>query len=353
MRCRRLVALLAPLAIASTLLLGSAALRPSSAQAWAWKDNCTLLAFNGSGSQSSVRPVFYLSVLPSPAGFAALGAFGIVGIPTTGAIAFPNTGYPVPSYGCHATVEFVNPGGNVSCAMSAPTTGANHFSCVGNARVKIIKDDDDIAGEVRIAGGARSSGSPPSSGQTRTGLAALRARALPGTGWRTSQKIDDLGEVGKLMKADSLPRSCQEGVGSHGVAATVVSSSELVRRGGSQGVGAIESSYGNAAQSERTLAGALSRHSIACLARLLTSKRLHTTVSTGLLATGGLGSNLSGWRLAVRWRALGVRRVDYLDVVGGVKGRRSALVMLESAGTPEPLIVGRDAMQAVLRRIGA
>src|SRR5450755_4372876 len=33
-----LIALLAPLAIASTLLLGSAALRPSSAQAWAWKD---------------------------------------------------------------------------------------------------------------------------------------------------------------------------------------------------------------------------------------------------------------------------------------------------------------------------
>jgi len=101
------------------------------------------------------------------------------------------------------------------------------------------------------------------------------------------------------------------------------------------------------------LHGAIEQFHYACLARLLTSKRLHTTVSTGLLATRGLGSNLSGWRLAVRWRALGVRRVDYLDVVGGVKGRRSALVMLESAGTPEPLIVGRDAMTAVLRRIGA
>ncbi len=39
----------------------------------------------------------------------------------------------MPTYGCHATVEFVNPGLNVSCVRSAPTTGANNFSCVGNA----------------------------------------------------------------------------------------------------------------------------------------------------------------------------------------------------------------------------
>lgn len=326
-RSGRLLALGAVLA--ATAVAGSAALAPASAEAWAWSDTCQALVFNQSGSQGAVHPVLYVPVLPSAAGEATYATFAVVGIPTSGGIPFRNTGYPVPSYGCHTTIAFINPGTNVACAMSAPTTGANHFSCSGNQRTKITKDDDDINGDVYIA--PRSSGTSSKPSSPHVGHDALRTSDLGGKGWRRSEKITSFGLAGSAMAADTLPANCD----SRGREATpkTVESEEVVRDHGARGVGAVVQTYANTAESQKTERDALSHHSISCLARLLTSHTLHTSVSTESLPMSTPGG-VEGTRLKIRQSTTG--RVDYLDVLGEVRGNQDAIELIEHAGTPAP-----------------
>jgi hypothetical protein len=313
--------------LGATAVASLAALAPAGAQAWAWSDTCIALVSNHSGSQGSVRPVFYAPVLPSASGEASYATFAIVGIPTTGMIPFSNSGYPVPSYGCHAALTFVNPGPNVACAYSAPTTGANHFSCDGNARVKVIQDDDDIVGEVHIAEGrGGSSLTPPS---PRVGSNALRVLRLRGAGWTRSEQITSFGLAGRAMAADTLPAICD----SRGGEATpkAVQSEELVRDDGNQGVGAVVQSYANSTQSAKTESDALSPYSIGCLARLLTSRLLDTSVTTQSLRVSALGDGVEGSQLKIRQSSTG--QVDYLDVLGVTDGNQDAIELIEHANT--------------------
>lgn len=315
--------------LAGMVVAGTAALAPAGAQAWAWSDTCLALVFNKSGSQSSVRPVLYVPVLPSASGEASYATFAIVGIPTTGAIPFSNTGYPAPSYGCHTAIGFINPGSNVSCAMSAPTTGANHFSCNGNAKVKITKDDDDIFGDVYIAE-ARSGTTSLKPRSPHIGSDAVRTSKLGGHGWKRSEKITGLGLAGSAMAADTLPANCH-GRGGEATPKTV-ESEELVRNHGALGVGAVVQTYANTAQSQKTESDALSDHSIGCLARFLTSHKLHTTVTTESLPASTLGNGVQGSRLKIRRSSTG--QVDYLDVLGEVHGSQDAIELVEHASTP-------------------
>jgi len=352
MRSRRRTRWILAGALISATLVGSAALRPSDAHAWAWKDTCTALVYNRTGSQGAVRPSTYIPILPSAAGLATFATFAIVGIPTSGAIPFPNTGYPVPSYGCHATLTFFNPGSNVACAISAPTTGANHFNCSGNATVQVITDNDDITGNVSIPSGSAVGSRPPNGRLPTTGPGALRRAELPGAGWRATTKVTDVGLLGRLMNDGTLPRSCRSR-GSQAAPSTV-GSTQFVRRGGSEGVGGVAGTFASARQASGVLADALSRRSIGCLARLLTSSRLHTTVSIVPAATGQLGRGLTGRRLVVQRHAgRRVTSTQYVDVVATTHGRRFGLTMLESSGRPTRSRVGRAAVGAVLRRIGA
>jgi hypothetical protein len=317
------------LAALLTVFVGSAALKPADAKAWAWKDTCTLHVFNKTGQQSAVHPILYTPLLPNPASIAEYAAFAITGIPTSGAAAFTNTGYPAPSYGCHAFMNFTNPGPTVSCKVSAPTTGANTFSCEGNARTKIIKDDDDIAGEIFIPGTA-SSGAMPEPDEPEVGGAALRAGALAGDGWQKSTKITDFGLAGKLMWNEDLPQSC--GKDGDEVVPDEVSSEQLIRSGGDEGVGAIVSSYDNPAQAKRGVNEALSDESVSCLAKLLSSNEMNTRVAVKALPNNESG-DVDGNQLVISRQANGDSRpVAYLNVIGWTDGNEAAVELVEANG---------------------
>jgi hypothetical protein len=356
-RARRFGAMIVATVVLGSVFVGAAALRPSRAEAWAWKDTCTIFVFNKTGAQTNVRPILYTPVMPNPASIAQYVTFAAIGVPTQGAGAvLTNTGIPL-TWGCHTFINFANPGPSVHCEISAPTKGANTFSCGGNSTVRIIKDDDDIAGNVFIPSGSGDTvGKAPSSTRPpATGPAALRSSELPGGGWRTAKKgLDDLGVVGKLMNVNTLSSSCKAGGGPSETAPTTTSSGLYTRHAGGQWIGAASATFATAAQARATLAEALSSSSLRCLRGLLTSTRLRTSTSNSLLLTGGLGSSVRATRLAVR-QGLGGRRsrTHYLDVVGAAKGRRMALVMLASSGTPTSATLERAAVRAALRRIGA
>lgn len=314
------------LAAVLTVFVGSAAMKPADAKAWAWKDQCTLIVFNKTGQQSAVRPILYTPLLPNPASLAEYAAFAVTGIPTSGAAAFTNTGYPAPSYGCHAFMNFSNPGPTVSCKVSAPTTGANTFSCEGNATTRIIKDDDDIAGNVFIPSGSGSSGPEPA--EPDLGAAALRAGALPGNGWRKSTKITDFGLAGKLMDEGTLPNSCDKDGGE--VTPNSVSSEQLVRGGGDEGVGAIVSTYDNPAQAKRGVDEVLSDESIGCLVKLLNSADTGVAVKPLPAAAEG---EVDGNQLVISRKVNGDSRpVGYLNVSGWTDGNEGAIELVATNG---------------------
>lgn len=326
---RRLALVGLAIAAVLTMSVGAAAFKPSEAKAWAWKDTCTLIVFNKSGQQSAVRPILYTPLLPNPASVAEYAAFAVTGIPTSGAAAFTNTGYPAPSYGCHTFMNFSNPGPTVSCKVSAPTTGANTFSCEGNARTKIIKDDDDIAGEIFIPG-TGSSGAAPEPDEPEVGGGALRAGALPGGGWQKSTKITDFGLAGRLMWNEDLPQSC--GKDGDEVVPNEVSSEQLIRGGGDEGVGAIVSSYDNPAQAKRGVNEALSDESVRCLAKLLSSDAMNTQVAVRALPNNE-GGDVDGNQLVISRQSNGDSRpIAYLSVIGWTDGNEGAVELVEANG---------------------
>jgi hypothetical protein len=347
---RRRFALVAlTLAALLAMLIGSAALRPSNAKAWAWKDTCTLFVFNKTGVQTTVRPILYTPLLPNPASIAQYVAFAAIGIPTSGAAAFTNTGYPAPTYGCHAFMNFSNPGPTVSCKVSAPTTGANTFSCEGNATTTTIRDDDDIAGNVFIPSGSGTAGPQPA--EPKVGPAAVQVGTLPGDGWRKSTKITDFGLAGKLMETETLPSNCDKS--GDETPPNVVSSEQLVRAGGDQGVGAIVSTYDNSAQAKNGVEEAVSNHSIDCLAKLLSSTDLRTQVAVQPLpaANGNGNGNVDGNQLVISRRVNGdLRVVSYLDVIGWTEGNEAAVEMIETVGDAPDEAAESAAVDAV--RIG-
>lgn len=348
-RARQIAVSLAAVAIAATAALGTSALRPPEAHAWAWKDTCTPTAYNLSGSQSAVRPALYLAVVPSFAAESTYATFALVGIPTSGGIPFSNSGYPVPAYGCHGTLNFINPGSNVLCAYSAPTTGANHFGCQGNAKVTITKDDDDISADIRIA--EKTTGDTgdavPDVGSVR---AALRPTDLPDGGWRSSGDIADLGALGELMRDDTLAARCKDDDDSH-LEPDAVRTSLLSGAGGTQAVGTVELTMSNRDEAGRMLDEAMSAHSMRCLSQLLTSPAAGTTVTVTSLDD----ENVQGARLAVqRPPILGAAaRTDYLDVIGLTVGRRTGITMLEGDGQPLPAAVATAARTALEDDLGA
>ncbi len=341
------------LAALATLMLFAAlaAMKPAKADAWAWRDDCTAIIYNRTGAQSSVHPVSYIPVLPNPGSIAAFAAYAIVGIPVNQALPLVNTGYPAPAYGCHAIVATTSPSGATSCAYSAPTTGANHFDCSDNVSFRIIKDDDDIAANVFIPRGSGPSSPPLTAKRPRNGGPALRPGALPGKGWRSSHRFAHLGLISRLMNTGSLPSSCQRG-GHH--APNVERSTQLLHRRGERGVGAVATTYDTAKRAHQVTASVLSKHSIHCLSRLLTSSKLHTKVQVQPLATGGLGGGARGKALVIHRRIHGEhRKAAYYEVVTADNGRKSGVVMFQSAHRPVGAGVFSAAVEGILNRIGA
>jgi hypothetical protein len=312
------------------MCVGTAALRPGDAKAWAWKDTCTMIVFNKTGQQSSVHPILYTPLLPtSTASLALYAAYAITGIPTDGAAAFSNTGVPV-SWGCHTFMNFTSPGGTVSCTAEAPTKGANTFQCEGPAATTTIKDDDDIAGEIFIP--KRSAHPAPVPEEADVSGGSVRLGALRGDGWRKSEKITDFGIAGKLMEAEELPAGC--GKTGDEVTPKEVNTEQVVRAGGDEGVGAIVTTYANAALAKDTVQEALSDHSVDCLAKLLNSSDTRVAVQPLPAAADNSGDqSVVGDQLVISRRGDdGFRPVSYFNVSGWSQGKEAAIELYETVG---------------------
>jgi hypothetical protein len=117
--------------------------------------------------------------------------------------------------------------------------------------------------------------------------------------------------------------------------------SAFARRHGTQAAGVANGIYLNAAKSRQTLNAALSRHSIGCLARLLSSKRLQSLVSIRRRSA-------TAWRLIIRRPG---KPPAYLDVAGLRNGRANALALFTSSGAPIRSRIEQSALTSVARRL--
>lgn len=342
---RRRIAL-AGLALAAmlTMLVGTAALKPADAKAWAWKDNCTLLVSNKTGSQTNVRPILYTPALPtSPASLALYAARAVTGIQTQGLDAFTNYGLPVPSWGCHTFMNFTSPGGTVSCHADAPTKGANSFSCEGPAWTHVIKDDDDIAGEIHIP--QRGGSKPTASPEPTISGGSIRLGALPAAGWKKTMVPTDFGIAGKLMATGEVPAGC--GKDANEAAPNDVDTEMAVRAGGDEGVGSVVTTFDNAGGAKATVAEALSDQSIACLVKLLNTPDTKVQAQDLPSEEGGVeGSQLT----ISRQGDDGWRPVAYLNVTGWTDGNEAAIELYETVGPAPTEAEQAEAVEAV--RVG-
>jgi hypothetical protein len=341
-------------ALAATTFIGSAALRPAKAHAFAWQNVCVSNTFNRSGSQSAVRPYVYVPLPPDPASLSLYAVYLAAGIPPNPPgnfdLSLRNTGWPVPTYGCYATLYLRAPGPNVSCKYSAPTSGGNSFVCGGDSSVTILANTNNIVANIQIPRQGGNGGSRVRAARPRRGPPAIRPGQLPVDGWRGTQKLRHIGLVGRLMKTGRLPASCQGGGDRR---TRKVSSNLLVNPGGGRGVGAVVGTYRGKHAAHQTAADALSRHSIRCLARLLTSHRLKTTANSQRIHVAG-GGGLRGVQMVVRRKRHGtVRRAAFMDVIAASKGNQMGLLMLPSAHREMGARVLRAAVNRMLDRIGA
>ncbi len=347
---RRLSIFLATIAIATAgLFIGSASVQAPSAKAWAWKDTCTMFIFNKTGAQTNVRPILYTPVMPNPASMAQYAIFAATGIPTSGSAALTNTGIPV-TWGCHAFINFANPGPTVSCEVSAPTKGANTFSCSGNVTTRIIEDDDDIAGNIFIPSGSGTGNDPLDPRQPKEGPPTLRQSQMPGSGWEEADDgLDDLGLLGGLMDSGEVGDICRDT--DSGSAPEKVSTGLFTRRGGDQWSGAVTTRFAKKPQARATLSEALSTASVKCLRKLLTDDEMQAKARLQPMTTGALGSGLLSTRIKVRHSLpSGSVRNHYLDVLGTTRGPSMALVMLGGTGKPPSVSQQRAALDAALKR---
>jgi hypothetical protein len=337
--------------VVATMFMAAAAMKPSKADAWAWKDNCTAIIYNRTGSQSSVHPFTYIPILPNPGSIAAFAAYAAIGIPVNQALPLVNSGYPVPSYGCHAIVTTTSPQGATSCAYSAPTTGANHFDCSSNVSFKIIDDSDDIAANVFIPAGSGASSPPVTGPKARKGPPALRPRAIPGKGWRSTNKVHHLGLIGKLMNQGDTTASCEHGA-NH--TPTAINSVQFIKGKSTRGVGALRGRFADKHDAHQTVADALSKHSMHCLSRLLTSRTLHTHAHAKPLEIAREGVDVRGSEVVVHRRVHGEQRnAAYYEVIGASKGAKNAMVFFQSPHRPTGSQMQQAVVNNALKRIGA
>jgi hypothetical protein len=342
------------MAAAATMFVAWAAMRPATANAWAWQNVCVANIYNRSGSQSAVRPYVYIPIPPNPAAVSLYLVYLAAGIPPNPPgnfnLTLRNTGWPVPTYGCYATLNLRAPGENPSCKIAAPTSGGNSFICSGDSTVTILANTNNIVANIQIPKQGGNGGPRVRARRPQRGPPAIRASQLPVDGWRGTQHLRHIGLIGRLMKTGRLPASCR---GSGERRTRKVSSNLIVNPQGGRGVGAVVGSYAGRHAAHQTVSDALSRHSIGCLRRLLTSRRLHTTANSRRIRVGG-GTGVRGVQVVVRRRRHGtVRRAAFMDVIGASNRRRMGVLMLPSAHREMGARVLRASVRQMLNSIGA
>ncbi len=349
---RRIGLFVAAVAVISTALFaGSSSVQAPSAKAWAWKDVCTMFLFNKTGQRTNVRPILYTPVTPNPSSLAQYAIFVASGVPTTGAGALTSTGIPV-TWGCHAFINFANPGPTVSCEVSAPTKGANTFHCDGNATTRILEDSDDIAGNIFIPSGSGPGNESLAPKQPKEGPPTLKRSQLPGSGWKDADDgLDDLGLLGQLIEDGQPSDTCTDS--GAGPIPKKVSTGLLSRRDGDQWSGAVATRFARKSQAQATLSEALSGASQKCLRQLLTNDDLQVNAKLQPLASAGLGSDVVSARVKVRQMLVGGKaRRHYLEVFGTTRGATMAFVMIGTSGKPATAAQKQAAMSAAMESIG-
>ncbi len=232
----------------------------------------------------------------------------------------------------------------MSCKVEAPSRGANTFSCDGPAATKIIRDDDDIAGQIGIISltGKPSSQEPQ---QPDVSGGSVKLGALPDAGWKESMDIGDFGIAGKLIEDGTEAADC--GKTGKEASPSDVNTEEVVRGGGDEGVGAVVTTYDNAGQAADFVKEMTSDHGIDCMTKLLNDQ--DTKVTATPLPTDVEG--VDGAQLVISRKGDdGWRPVSYFNVSGWTQGNEAAVEWYETVGAAPSEADEAEAAQAV--RIG-
>jgi hypothetical protein len=352
---KRRAALGAAIATTVVALVGvGIAAQPQQAQAFAWKDTCTINIVNRA-AQSSVRPYGLVQFPPSPVAYALYVSLAAIGMPSNTSVGFSNTGIPLTG-GCQSVLYLNNPGSNVTCHAGAPTVGANNFSCDGNSTFKIEKDNDDIEGTAYVAAG--SSATPdaltlapraaevPASKPQKIAPGVLTKSQLSGKGWKKTEEVADLGTFGKLFEESTPSGSC---AGADEKAPTPLSggASLFVRGQGAEAIGELDGRYSSLGQSKSTLAAATSKSGVKCLAEALSAPGYRTAVEPAGpdFGQGGIATS----RVVVKKNGGGF--TGYVDVIGLQDGRSNTVLVFFNAGKPAPVVHEEDVLEAVADRL--
>jgi hypothetical protein len=361
---RRVAACLAALVAAVAVI---AMIRPGEAHAFAWKDICSITVSNQTGALSGFKPFGPIlpEIPPNPADEASWDLFGALkfignGFPMNQTVSFNTIGIPV-TWGCSIHPDFQRGKDIFRCDVVAPSSGINTFRCVGapaGVDWKMTKDNDDVAGYViakpapppttRLLG--RTAGaSPPPAPLPKRVSALLRRRDLPGRGWRPATKVAQFSWLGDLVGTDPLPGSCQDSDKRSEPQAKQGGAAAFARR--SVIIGYEHGVYASTRQSRRRLGAAVATHSIACLARLLSSKEFHTHATIKRYSLSRL-EGVTLWRVTVRTRANGrVTHRDYVDVAGLLHRRSNGLVLFARSTKPVGAAVEQSVIRAVASRL--
>jgi hypothetical protein len=366
MRLRRRVAAVVAVLGASVAAMASAA--PGDAQAFAWKDACSIGVYNNTGSLGGFKPLgsILAQIPPNPydeAQWDRYGGLSFLGngfplgnyAPGVGnGVSFNTIGIPV-TWGCSIHPTFKRGNDVFKCDVYAPSSGKNVFQCSPTLPGVVwqkTKDTDDIAGYVVAGPAPNASGPrppPPAIPKTVPGIpkrvrALFRRGDLRGRGWRPALRQGHFGWLGRILATNEAPASCKDDK-VHEPLAKRGGASAFAR--GSTIAGYEHGVYASRRQSRRRLAAAVSAHSIWCLARLLTSPQFHTRAGFARYSVPGL-EGVTLWRVTVRTRSGGrTTRRDYLDVAGLLHGRSNALVMFAKSNE----LVGNPFERSVVRTV--
>lgn len=346
---------------AVALFIFSTAALPEKADAWTWKNTCSIDTYNH--TTDTIRMVSWAPLPPDPEHMVLFTVnYAVKGLePGKRGMLVANTGFPFPSYGCSGTLTYFWPHGQIRCAYVAPTTGKNRIVCgavagTGGYRIEWHTDTHDLYVTVHLyetkSGGHQPPprNRPPSHADRLARNAALRHSELPGAGWQSTSRANRLGRLGQLWMQGHLARACRRG--GPEPAALGTGGSLFTRAKGRSLAGSTVGIFRTRSDASRMLHQSLSAASAGCLAQLLGSApgRLRAQTRSSRLRFAGLGVRTAGFRITIRRRAAPAF-TGYLDLVGLQAGKRWALVVFYDEGRAMPPASEQRALRAVAHRI--